>query len=415
MSEARDMEDPVNRLVPSDLAADVLAAVEALGGEAQRVEIIDRALEIGGWSEEELAVVSWYTGAARTYHLRTLADYAVTLCKERGDLVEAGVRGRWRLPRGPGDAIRPHEHERVFIASVGVAEAPVNDDWAASEQSHLWFSVPSKQVSTGDHVFVLGAGRRSAVLGLFESLSTGTTRDNPHPSDPERWPWSIRARPLASVPPPEAVPVGGLIAPRGAPQLVRDADARQALYSAMRGYELDLGPFHTAVKADDDARPASRGQTRRARPFDPDNAPSAASPTNEILRREETGVLQEKARQGHHDLLVRLQAALEEAGWTEIEEIPAAIDLRGRHPDGRSVIFEAKTIQDNEVSQARGGLAQLLEYRLEYGQPDDAICLVVDRGLSEHRAALLERLGVGVLLVDEDGLRPSNDARPLFT
>jgi hypothetical protein len=40
----------ISTLKPSDLADDVVAAVEALGGEAQRVEIIDRALAIGGWS-----------------------------------------------------------------------------------------------------------------------------------------------------------------------------------------------------------------------------------------------------------------------------------------------------------------------------------------------------------------------------
>src|SRR4051794_23729539 len=87
----------INRMVPTDLAGDVLEAVRSLGGEAQRVDIIDRALEIGPWSDEELAVVSWYTGAARKYHLRTLADYAVTTCKERGELVPGTQRGRWRL------------------------------------------------------------------------------------------------------------------------------------------------------------------------------------------------------------------------------------------------------------------------------------------------------------------------------
>lgn len=412
MPDAQDIADRINRLVPSDLAADVLAAVEALGGEAQRFEIIDRALELGDWSDAELAVVSRYAGAARTYHLRTLADYAVTLSKERGDLVEGGSPGRWRLPRRPRSAIRPHDHDRVFIASVGVAEAPVDDDWDASQQTYLWFSTHSRQVSTGDHIFVLGAGRQSAVLGLFESLSTGTTQDNPHPADPVRWSWSIQARPLASVPPPEARSVDPLIAPRGAPQLVRDAGSRRTLYEAVRGYEVQTGERSSGSADGDSPGTAGRGQVRRPRPFDPDHAPSPASPTSEILRREEADVLQEKARQAHHELLVRLQAALESAGWSEIEEIPAAIDLRGQHPNGGMVIFEAKTLRDNEISQARSGLAQLLEYRLDYGQPDNDICLVVDRELSEHRVALLERLGVGVLLAGESELRPLNDQAP---
>src|SRR5436309_826224 len=82
-----DVAARISRMVPSDLAADVVAATRALGGEAKRAHIIDEALRLGGWTEGELNVVSWYAGAARHFHLRTLADYAITNCANRGTLV----------------------------------------------------------------------------------------------------------------------------------------------------------------------------------------------------------------------------------------------------------------------------------------------------------------------------------------
>ena len=139
-----------------------MAAAQSLGGEAQRVDIIDRALEIGGWSQDELAVESWYSGAARKYHLRSLADYAITICSDRGELAAATRRGVWRVVRG---GIEPHPHGRVFTAGVGVVGAPIDDSWSAGTQSHLWFSDRSTQIGTGDHVFALAAGRGSLVVG----------------------------------------------------------------------------------------------------------------------------------------------------------------------------------------------------------------------------------------------------------
>ncbi len=75
------------------------------------------------------------------------------------------------------------------------------------------------------------------------------------------------------------------------------------------------------------------------------------------------------------------------------------MDLMGRTPANQVVIFEAKTISNsNETRQCRSALAQLLEYRQEYGQPDDALCVVVDVAISATRAGILERLGVAVVL-----------------
>ena len=109
---------------------------------------------------------------------------------------------------------------------------------------------------------------------------------------------------------------------------------------------------------------------------------------------------QEKALQGHHILLVSLQSHLEDAGWTEIEEIPAAIDLWARRPDGKRVIFEAKTLQGNELHQLRSGLAQLLEYRYFHGNDNDRLCLVVDRPIPDRLSRFLEHCGVSTVWMD---------------
>ncbi len=124
--------------------------------------------------------------------------------------------------------------------------------------------------------------------------------------------------------------------------------------------------------------------------------------------REETLALQEKANEKHHMMLLALEQWLQASGWTEIEEIPSAIDLWARHPtkDGR-VIFEAKTIHlDNEVSQSRSGLSQLLEYRFFFGSPEDELCLVCDSTLSDSRIRFLEDSGVAVLSWNGQSMTP---------
>jgi hypothetical protein len=75
------------------------------------------------------------------------------------------------------------------------------------------------------------------------------------------------------------------------------------------------------------------------------------------------------------------------------------------------MIFEAKTITDkNELHQSRAALAQLLEYRLEYGATDDHLCAVVNAKLSLRRARLLDELGVAVIYISSEQCAPNNDA-----
>jgi hypothetical protein len=145
---------------------------------------------------------------------------------------------------------------------------------------------------------------------------------------------------------------------------------------------------------------------RRGRPFDRNRSPSP--PQRRGARRpiEETLALLEKATRGHHGLLAALDAELEQRGWLEVEEVRAAIDLRGRPPGeelGR-VIFEGKTLGPrSEAARTRAGLAQLLEYRFLYGEPSDELCLVVTRAIADERIRFLRSVGVEVIWPSPDG------------
>lgn len=155
---------------------------------------------------------------------------------------------------------------------------------------------------------------------------------------------------------------------------------------------------------------ASRAEPeRQPRPFDAARRPATAEAGTTRSTPEETAALQDAARQNHHDLLAALNTRLVEAEWTEVEEIPAAIDLWGVAPSGTRLVFEAKTISDsNEATQCRGALAQLLEYRFEFGAPDDRLCMVVNRPLSERWAEFLDHLGIALIEVVDEGLVSGN-------
>jgi hypothetical protein len=154
--------------------------------------------------------------------------------------------------------------------------------------------------------------------------------------------------------------------------------------------------------ADGDRTRAATDPQRRPRSFDPARPPRPRSPARRRRDPAEADALQEKASQGHHALLATLHAALLDAAWTEVGEIPAAIDLWGRAPNGRRVIFEAKTLRaGTELERVRAGIGQLLEYRFFHGAPEDRLCLVVDRPLSGKRIHLLDALDIAAVAIDE--------------
>jgi hypothetical protein len=157
-------------------------------------------------------------------------------------------------------------------------------------------------------------------------------------------------------------------------------------------------------------RPTGVNAERHPRPFDAGTPPAAAEARGADRDPGETLALQEKARQAHHRLLAKLAAWLSARGWTQIEEIPAAIDLWACRPDGRGrVIFEAKTVRDGtEIQRTRSALAQLIEYRLFFASDEDELCVVVDAPVSDRRCRVLDSLGIGVLVCTADEFVPGS-------
>jgi hypothetical protein len=123
----------------------------------------------------------------------------------------------------------------VFTAGVGTSDNPVGDDWSAFNQEYLWFRSRPQPFSNGDHVFALGAGWRSAILGLYEVTRSAPLKEpqKNKSGDPERWPWNIAARALATVPPPLAIRVEGVQTPRGTANQVWDTRQIRELYAAL--------------------------------------------------------------------------------------------------------------------------------------------------------------------------------------
>lgn len=159
-----------------------------------------------------------------------------------------------------------------------------------------------------------------------------------------------------------------------------------------------------------------QARTRRSRPFDPDRRPQPPRPATRRQDPAVTAVRHEKALLGHHELIVVLDRSLKQADWSELGEMPDAIDLWGRNPAGLRVIFEAKTVRDGtERQRVRSAMAQLFEYRFECGEEDDRLCLVTNQPVETRRVELLEALEIAVVVVHDGELfAASPSARALL-
>jgi hypothetical protein len=175
---------------------------------------------------------------------------------------------------------------------------------------------------------------------------------------------------------------------------------------ARRSLRFALHPGVQLLREPKVAPPQRRQPLRRPRPFDEDRLPSPPTPGVRSTTPEQIAQLQEKANAGHHRLLVGLKRELTRRGWTDIEEIPAAVDLWARRGPKR-VLFEAKTIAlGQELTQLRSALSQLFEYRFFYGTQEDSLCVVTDVPISESRLRFFGSLSIGALYFDGNALVP---------
>lgn len=139
---------------------------------------------------------------------------------------------------------------------------------------------------------------------------------------------------------------------------------------------------------------------RRPRGFDKNRPPSSYRMSARRADPDETRALQEKATRAHHDLLVELVTALEQRNWTDVEEIPSAVDLWAREAEQSSarVIFEAKTVSSrSSAGRLRSALGQLLEYRFYWGEPDDQLCVVTSEAVPDERIRFVRTMGIDVI------------------
>lgn len=73
----RTLEQRVQELEWEDVSDDVLAAVRSLGSAARRPDVIERAIELGDWTSEELEARAWYTGSGDPSHIRQIVATAL--------------------------------------------------------------------------------------------------------------------------------------------------------------------------------------------------------------------------------------------------------------------------------------------------------------------------------------------------
>lgn len=85
-------EQRVQELEWQDVVPDVLAAVRSLGKAAREQAVIERAVEVGDWSAEELAARAWYTGSGVGSHIRHIVGQALRF--------EVGSKGSLRQVHG---------------------------------------------------------------------------------------------------------------------------------------------------------------------------------------------------------------------------------------------------------------------------------------------------------------------------
>jgi hypothetical protein len=155
------------------------------------------------------------------------------------DLVASGAVSIDRRGESTRARLEPHRSGNIFRVAVGVTGEPVDAGWSAFDQRYQWFGKAPRSVTSGAHLFVLAVDRwKSAVVGLYETVSAGAAK-LPASPNPERWPWALGVRPMAAIPPPEAVRVDGQTGPQsGLPERIYDKSVWPSLYAAVASSRL---------------------------------------------------------------------------------------------------------------------------------------------------------------------------------
>lgn len=193
----------------------------------------------------------------------------------------------------------------------------------------------------------------------------------------------------------------------------KEGEERRVYQFRLRLLEGKRARQRSRQKGDRDAESSHRDASSfRPRAFDPGRKPAErrrSTPGDPESQR----VLQEKADQHHQSILRAFGLWLEESGWTKLEEVDGATDLMAKTPGAkrRQVLFEIKSMRPkSERGAVRSGLAQLLEYRVFLGSPQDQLCLVTNLPITTRRLQLLDSLDIGHAYVERGKVQISRTA-----
>ena len=111
-----NLEQRVQEVEWRDVVPDVLEAVASLGGEARQAEVVARAIELGEWSDEELAARAWYTGGGSDSHVEHVLGQVFLFEVGTGGALRR-LHGRYSPSAGTGGdgfgvAYRPAAEDR---------------------------------------------------------------------------------------------------------------------------------------------------------------------------------------------------------------------------------------------------------------------------------------------------------------
>ena len=81
-----------------DVGDDVLEAVYELANEARLAQVLERTITIGGWTQEELDVLAWYTSAdAEPSHIRAVVRRAIAYEDSLNRRIHRDYSGPYRI------------------------------------------------------------------------------------------------------------------------------------------------------------------------------------------------------------------------------------------------------------------------------------------------------------------------------
>lgn len=80
----------VRDMVPREVVPLVLQAMREMGGEGRRRDIIDRAVKLGRFSDEEVALPPRYRRGTYGGHVETILDYALWEAQQAGQVESTG-------------------------------------------------------------------------------------------------------------------------------------------------------------------------------------------------------------------------------------------------------------------------------------------------------------------------------------